>query len=259
MTDTNPAGRKPPTPAEMQERLNRQHGATVPEKPPGGNGTAVATVTKTSTAVAIPDNRSTTAKYLDDIAPSSMVGLLIKFNKHGKFATADGTEISEETDFIAHCDQTLVGWIKFNDDAPPDRHMGQLYDGYIPPPRAELGDTNQSQWSAGLSGAPDDPWKHQMCLVLQQAGTAEFFTFVTQSATGRRSVGNLLKHYERMRKINPNELPVVRLKAGGFQHRDDRVGWVATPSFAVVGRAPRDSVAMPDTSATSDMDDAIPF
>ena len=252
------AERKPPTPAEMQERLNRQHGATVPEKPPSGNGTAVATVTKASTAVTVPDNRSTTAKYLDEVASSSIVGSPIKFNKHGKFATKDA-EISEETDFIVHADQTMVGWIKFNDDAPPDRHMGMLYDGFIMPPRAELGDTDPADWPAGLSGAPDDPWKHQMYLVLQQAGTAEFFTFITQSATGRRSVGNLLKHYERMRKINPNELPVVRLKAGGFQHRDDRVGWVATPAFAVVGRAPRDSVAMPDTSPACDMNDEIPW
>ena len=31
------------------------------------------------------------------------------------------------------------------------------------------------------------------------------------------------------------------------------------PAFAVVGRAPRDSVAKPDTSLGADLSDAIPF
>jgi hypothetical protein len=137
--------------------------------------------------------------------------------------------------------------------------MGALYDGFVMPPREELGDTDQSKWLTGLSGAPDDPWKHQVYLVLQQAGTTELFTFVTSSRTGRRSVGNLLRHYDRMRRLNPGEYPVVRLKTGGFQHRDERVGWVETPAFAVVGRAPRDSVATPDTSPAGDMNDEIPL
>jgi hypothetical protein len=62
-----------------------------------------------------------------------------------------------------------------------------------------------------------------------------------------------------MLKMNPGELPVVRLKPSGFHHRDDRVGWVPTPAFAVVGRAPRDSTAKPDTSPSGDMNDIIPF
>jgi Domain of unknown function (DUF4262) len=54
-----------------------------------------------------------------------------------------------------------------------------------------------------------------------------------------------------MQKTNPGEVPVVRLRSGGFNHRDDRIGWVATPVFAVVGRAPRDS-AKSDTTAAAD-------
>ena len=85
------------------------------------------------------------------------------------------------------------------------------------------------------------------------------YTFATTSLTGRRAVGNLLKHYDRMQKTNAGEVPVVRLKAGGFNHRDDRIGWVPVPVFAVVGRAPRDSAAKPDTSAAADMNDELPF
>jgi hypothetical protein len=34
---------------------------------------------------------------------------------------------------------------------------------------------------------------------------------------------------------------------------------VPTPVFAVVGRAPRDSAAKPNTSAAADLNDDIPF
>jgi hypothetical protein len=127
------------------------------------------------------------------------------------------------------------------------------------PPRAALGDLDETQWPDGPSGAPEDPWKHQQLLVLQNVETRELFTFGTTSITGRRAVGNLLRHYDRMRRANADELPVVRLKASGFNSRKPGVGWVPTPTFAIMGRAPRDSAARPDTSAAGDLNDSIPF
>jgi hypothetical protein len=100
--------------------------------------------------------------------------------------------------------------------------------------------------------------------VLQRCDTKELFTYSTQSKTGRRAVGNLLRHYNRMRRSTPDDVPVVRLQAGGFQHKDDRIGWVPTPMFVVVGHAPRDDAAKPelpppDTSPGGDMNDVVPF
>jgi hypothetical protein len=62
-----------------------------------------------------------------------------------------------------------------------------------------------------------------------------------------------------MQKTHPDQLPVVRLKSGGFNHRDERIGFVKTPLLAVVGRAPRDSAAKPDTSLSADLNDQIPY
>lgn len=251
------AKRRPPTPEQIIADQKRR----------AGNGTAErkvvtvpAKVTTTNTAVAVPDNRTDTQKYLDEIAPASIVGRLIKFGKEGSFVTADdGKSVADTADFTALCDETLVGWIKFNgEDTPPDRIMGLLYDGFIMPARDTLGDMDQAQWSQGLSGQPEDPWHHQVCLVLQNTETRELYTFGTTSQTGRRAVGNLLRHYDRMTRLNPQEVPVVRLRAGGFNHRDDRIGWVPVPVFAVVGRAPRDSAAKPDTSVAADLNDSIP-
>jgi len=225
--------------------------ATVPTKIDGAN-----------TAVAAPDTRTNVQRYIDEVAPASIVGRLVKFGKEGTFVTADdGEPVPETADFLALCDETLVGWIKFSheEDTPPERVMGVLYDGFLMPRRETLGDTDATQWEPGLSGQPEDPWRHQICLVLQNTETKEFYTFATTSLTGRRAVGNLLKHYDRMQRTNPGEVPVVRLKAGGFNHRDDRIGWVATPVFAVVGRAPREAAARPDTSAAADLNDQIPF
>src|SRR5262245_16563630 len=225
-------------------------------------GTAV-TPAKPATAVALPDSRSEVQKYLDDIAPASIVGRLIKFSKEGAFIYADDdTAVDETAEFIALCDETLVGWIKFNrdkdSDASPERVMGLLYDNFVMPPRNALDDNDETQWEPGLSGEPEDPWQHQVCAVLQHTATRELATFATTSQTGRRAVGNLLRHYDRMRKTHTDELPVVRLRAGGFNHRDPRIGWVPVPVFAIVGRAPRDSAARPDTSASADLNDEIP-
>ena len=75
----------------------------------------------------------------------------------------------------------------------------------------------------------------------------------------QQGVGNLLRHYDRMRKKDDDHYPVVRLKVSGYNHRDERVGWVHTPVFAVVGNASKASAAIPDTSPSGDLDDAIPF
>ena len=219
---------------------------------------ASAPAPRASTAVAVPDNRSYRARYLDEVAPSGIAGRLIKFDKSGKFVTTDdGSEIDEGAEFAALCDQTVVGWQRFNGPGePPDKVMGLLYDGFVMPPREALGDADPAQWEEGLAGEPQDPWQHAQLLVLQDTRTSELFTFATRSTTGRRAVGTLLKHYDRMQKTNPGELPVIRLRTGGFQHKDARVGFVITPVFVVVGRQSRDSVAKPIGGY---LNDEIPF
>ena len=216
---------------------------------------------KPATAVAVPDPKPYAARYLDEIAPASIVGRMVKFSKEGAFVTSDdGKEIAEDSEFTALCDQTLIGWIKFDEEGgAPERVMGLLYGGdFIMPLRESLGDLDETKWPEGLDGNPSDPWGHWIYLVLQNVATLELYTFVTSSKTGRRAVGALLRHYDRMARTNPGELPVVRLSTGGFEHKDSRVGWVSVPNFIVVGRQPKDSVATPDTSTAAFIDDDLP-
>jgi hypothetical protein len=249
------AAQKPPTP---QQILAEQKRLTDTDAKRQAQATGNLPVMAERKPPAVPDNRTAHEAYLDEIAPASIVGRMVKFSKDGKFITADDDEpISEESDFIALCDQTLIGYIKFNGEGqPPSKEMGLLYDGYIMPRRENLGDNDQAQWEIGLDGKPADPWQHHVYVVLQNVGSSELFTFVTSSRTGRRAVGNLLRHYDRMSKTHPGHYPLIRLKVGGFQHRDDRVGWVPTPVLAVIGRVPGENAAKPPPA---DFNDEIPF
>jgi hypothetical protein len=213
--------------------------------------------------VAVPDNRTSVQQYVDEIAPSSIAGRLIKFSKNGEFVFADTDEtVSPDADFIALCDETLVGWIRFHRDddgaTPPDRVMGVLYDGFVMPPRESLGDLNPADWAIGLSGAPEDPFRTRSAWCCRHREPTSFLP-MRQPARPRRAIGNLLRHYDRMRRKDVDHYPVVRLKSSGFNHRDPRIGFVPTPLLAVVGTAPKASAAIPDTSPAADLNDQIPF
>jgi hypothetical protein len=159
--------------------------------------------------------------------------------------------------------------VRFHDGEPPERIGGLLYQNFVLPPRESLGDTNPAKWSIGLSGQPEDPWRHEIMIVLKRTATLELATFATASKTGRRAVGNLLRHYDRMQRTlrhydrmqrtEPGAQPVVRLRPGGFNHKDGRIGWVPTPGFAVVGTTATHAAAIPDTSVKGQLNDEIPW
>jgi hypothetical protein len=263
MTQQTTSARRGPTPQQINEQQrkdaerDRQRKADAERE----RQKSQALTTKPPTAVTAPDTRTSVQRYLDEVAPATMVGRQIKSTKEHVFATSDdGEPVTDDTDFIALADQTMVGFIKFNGEGnPPDQRMGLLYDGFVMPARETLGDTDPATWELGLDGKPSDPWRHFTYLVLQRADTGELFTYSTSSITGRRAVGNLLRHYDRTQRSHPDTYPLVRLRVGGFNHRDERVGWVNVPVFAVVGRAAKDSAAKPDSSPAADMNDQIPF
>jgi hypothetical protein len=264
------APRKIPTPAEIQarqradaERDRAQKAATVAAAHARVESTAVTPVTKPALPAEMPpDSRAPLDRYLDEIASAQLPGRVVKFaGKDGKFVyTDDGTEIGDDVDATFLDDQVMVAMLRFHGKGvPPDRIAGLLSDGFVPPSRESLGDNDPSAWELGLDGRPQDPWVHQIAIALQRSDTGELITFVTSSTTGRRAVGSLIKHANRLHQSHPDMYAVVRLKAGGFNHRDERVGWVPVPVFAVVGRTPRDSAAKPDTSPAADYSDEIPF
>ena len=84
--------------------------------------------------------------------------------------------------------------------------------------------------------------------MIEDRSTNDIFTFATTYDTGRRACGNLFKHFDRLRRNHSDDYRLVRLKSGGYISKMPGVGWVHMPVFAVVGRAPKASAAVPDGS-----------
>jgi hypothetical protein len=190
-----------------------------------------------------------------------MAGTFFKFGKGGKFQKSiDEEEIPEGTEFICIYDQVQAGWIKFNGKGvAPERKQGAIFGGFVPVPRSELGDEDQGEWEMDLSGKPADPWQFQLLIPMQSVETGELFVFQTTSVTGRRAGDNLIGLCGRMERNEPDYYPVIKLRISGFNHRDERVGWVPTPAFERVGKAPKANTTMAETTAAADMNDAIGF
>ena len=245
------ANRKPPTPGQViaeQKRQAAQYKANVP-----------ATVASASLPAAMPaDNRTVAERLADTISPSFMPGPPIKFDgKTGNFvAPGDGEPVDEKTRYVALLPEMWNGYIKFNGEGEQPTRIGGLpYDGYEMPPREELGDLDPDEWPIGLNGKPADPWLHQILIPIQNVETKEIFCFGTTSTTGRTAVGALLRSYNRMRRANPNELPIIQLRASSYEHRT--FGKVNVPSFVICGRTNIDGTK-PDTAA-ADLNDEVPW
>lgn len=183
----------------------------------------------------------------------------IRFTK-GQYLDRDGGSVPLKTEFVCPFEQIQIGWIRFNGKGNlPTRHMGPLFGGFMPPSRTDLGDQDKSLWENGPNGEPADPWQMQMVLPLVEPNTGEPYIFATTSVTGRNAVGKLVQSCKQLRRKSPDVYPVVRLDVGGYQHRDPRIGWVPVPAFPVVGQAPKDGTALPDTSVAADLNDDIPW
>jgi hypothetical protein len=191
-----------------------------------------------------------------------MTGIFFKFAKDGVFRKPnDDEEIKEGTAFRVIYDQIQTGWIKFMGKGnPPERRMGAVFDGHNPPKREELGEMDQSEWDIDpMTGKPADPWQFQILVPMQRVEDGELFVFQTGSITGRRACDNLISACNRMQASEPDHYPVIKLRISGFQHRNERIGWVKTPAFERIGKSLKADAAVTQTSLDADLNDEVPF
>jgi hypothetical protein len=196
------------------------------------------------------------SRYLDATAPTAIAGRLIRYDgKKGTFTFHDdGSKISPEVTWVALCEETMIAWVKFGPEGePPDRRCGLLFEGFQLPARQELGDLDEAEWPIGFNDVAEDPWRHEVSIVLQRQDTGELATFSTMSKTGRRAISTLLQHYRRSQKMAPGSLPTVKLKSGSYKH--ERFGEVAIPILTVCGRVSANGAAKSNDIGS----DEIPF
>jgi hypothetical protein len=188
-------------------------------------------------------------------------GTFIKFGKAGTYVMQqDETPIPTGTEVAIVYEEIRVGWIKFLEKGQqPERKMGPVFGGFVPAGREELGDLDETQWEIGLSGKPTDPWQFQVLVPMHDTKNGEMYIFGTTSITGRRECDKLISACARMQHSEPDFYPVVKLDVSGFEHRDSRIGWVRTPCFTRIGKAPKSDTSAVKTSIADTMSDAIPF
>jgi hypothetical protein len=191
-----------------------------------------------------------------------VAGTFFKFDgKEGKFVKSqDDAGIPEGSEYVVIYEQIQCGWVKFNGKGvTPERKQGAIFEGFVPPPRDTLGDDDESAWETGLNGKPQDPWQFQILLPLLSTEDDELFIFQTSSLTGRRACDAVIRMCGKMQAKEPDSYPVVKLRISGFEHKDERVGWIKTPAFDRVGKAPKANATLADTTREGDLDDEIPF
>jgi hypothetical protein len=134
--------------------------------------------------------------------------------------------------------------------------MGLIAEGYAPPPREDLDDNDESTWRTGLDGKPEDPWKWQICIVLQDGETDELVTYSALSPTAQTACDKLLRHCQRVKRLHPGGLALVRLRTGSFvsKHRGVRV---TVPAFVPAGHVSADSASKSDDRG--DFNDPLPW
>jgi hypothetical protein len=210
---------------------------------------------KSSTEVAAA-TRNFYEKYGEAATQRNIIGRLLRLNKFGEYrAGQDEEEIKRGTALAAYMRSLAVGYVRWEDGKPAEIVMGPVGQGYVPPPRAALGHLDQSTWDTFDDGRPRDPWQLSNSLVLIDLETEELFTFSTSSKGGLGAIGELAKVYGKHIRIKPDEVPIIELDVGSYQHSNRAYGEIRFPVFKVVDWIPADRLPPLDGVPAGDDDD----
>lgn len=197
------------------------------------------------------------------------LGKLPKFVK-GEWTIGDDA-VADNAEYVAHIDQAIRGWVKFDDGKVVERIIGKIADGFKPPRRENLPDNDPANWhEKDADGEPRDPWVAQWFLPLIGVATGDVVTFVTGSKGGISAVADLCRVYGN--KQRDGLRPIVALRTRSYKHK--QYGRIETPDLPIVGWDGVPTVVKEEAAAISvvpaqhtkkaaakhgDMDDTIPF
>jgi hypothetical protein len=124
----------------------------------------------------------------------------------------------------------MHGFQKF-ENKKPIYVIGRICDGYRPPERDTLGDTDTTHWYNGK-----DPWASVVLLPLYDPETREPFIFVSSNDGGKDAVTALVDAVVDNVALHPdatNQLPVCELAPGSYVN--SRGKEIFKPIFEIVG------------------------
>jgi len=172
--------------------------------------------------------------FMDEVS-SGGGNKLLKFDGRAGHYTARGSEATlNGQEFIADIYSATGGFLRFRGKGEqPDRRIGLIFPKDQAPPRASLGDMDQSEWEEGKFGnGPEDTWVAVIELPLVHRETGEAFTFTAQSKLSLAAVKDFLGL---CRRLPEGFLPVVRLDVGSFK---SKFGPMKKPVFSTIGKSP---------------------
>src|SRR6516162_3377300 len=204
------------------------------------------------TGIVKSDDDNPYVAYGESAARTRIIGKLLKFNKFGEWISGESsTEMAQDAQLVVNMEEFYIGWIKWEDAKPVDQVMGRVMDGYAPPRRSELGDTEREYWTPDNSGSPRDPWQFSNYLVMMDIETQELYTYATASRGGLQAIGQLSKAYGKSMRHRPNQFPVVLLEVSSYEHPNKQFGTIKIPVLRIVGwddrKAIDDALEMKDT------------
>jgi hypothetical protein len=187
----------------------------------------------------------------------------------GKDASAmDGVELA------ALVNELMTGWAKWEDKRPADYVVGRVADGFKPPKRNQLGDTDRSLWDFDK-----DPWQFGFYLPLADPKSGQLYVYQTSSHGGKNAIANLLDTYtDFCEREGTDKVPLISLASDHYAHQEfgrvnvpmlDISGWIDPPANIKQIRPPASATPLlaapqggqPLAVATQggDFNDEIPF
>jgi len=196
--------------------------------------------------------------YGESAGAGYIAGELLKFSKGDWLTGQQGQEIPEDTKLVAIMDSLTVGWQRWESQRPVAYRMGLLIEGFVPPPREELGDNEEDLWERDDRDEARDPWQLTNYLqFVDPKNTQQVYTYTTSSKGGLSAVARLCREFGRAREkeLRKDQYPLVMLSGGSYAHRDRALGRIKFPQFLIVGWVNKDDLS----PVVDPIDDEVPF
>jgi hypothetical protein len=182
-------------------------------------------------------------------------GDLLKFSRGDFLAGANSELVPIGTQMAADMDEATVGWQRWENNKPTEARMGRIADHFVPPPRRDLGDADESAWEVDADGKARDPWQFTNLLPMSRLDDGHKYTFTTSSSGGIKAVGTLCQDYAKRRQHHPDARPVITLGWADYVHPIKSRGRIKFPVFSIVGWTPKSD----GNADTAPSDQGAPF
>jgi hypothetical protein len=131
----------------------------------------------------------------------------------------------------------MIGYQRIEKGKPPTYVIGRIADGYTPPPRETLGDTNEDFWPNSK-----DPWASASWLPFWNPETREVLIFHATSDGSKDAVVDLTQAYVLNCELHTDQInydPLIELSVDSYESKHGRriyfpvfetLDWVERPT-----------------------------